>query len=121
MSKAYEFSSSIITIFDEVDKLYKSLNKELSYCDILRNDILHKIELENFTIYEGYLICKKLKEISCKRRKVKDELEPLHTFHHCIKNFKAPIEKSNKKVFKIDKSRKYRKYVPKLLHKDTIT
>jgi hypothetical protein len=121
MSKAYEFSSNIIEIFDETEALYRKLNKQLSYYDILRNDILHKIELDKFNVSEGYILCKELKQVSQDRRLIKDELEPLHILFNSINLVKNVIEKSRNKISKIDKSRKYRKYAPRILKQDIIT
>lgn len=50
-------------------------------------DIQHYIELsENKNASEGYLIYKQLKEVLCKRRQVKDELEYLEMIEKRMKN-----------------------------------
>ena len=53
----------------------KKLQKELEELDLRRQDLLHITELESpKNLYKGYLIYKELREVSIKRREVKDLL-----------------------------------------------
>lgn len=60
---------------DHIISLIAHYNQELSKCDMMESDILHKIEFENISGFTAVQLCKKLKEIRIKRRECKDRMD----------------------------------------------
>lgn len=69
-SAAHEFSQSMIKLTALID----FYGKELSKCDLMQEDVLHKIEFDSVMGVQGMRLIKQLKEIRIKRREVKDKL-----------------------------------------------
>lgn len=69
-SAAHEFSQSMIKLTALIDFYVK----ELSKCDLMQEDVLHKIEFDSVMGIQGMRLVKQLKEIRIKRREVKDKL-----------------------------------------------
>ena len=67
---AREFSQSMIKLTALID----FYGKELSKCDLMQEDVLHKIEFDSVMGVQGVRLVKQLKEIRIKRREVKDKL-----------------------------------------------
>lgn len=64
-----------------IDSLISHYNQELSRCDLMEQDILHKIEFDNISGLMAVKLVKKLKEIRIARRECKDKID----FFHSIK------------------------------------
>lgn len=66
-----DLSSKLSTLNGNKDwllEMQSNVDKEIS-------DIMHYIEFNNFSACDGYKLCKALKELRLKRRKIKNELE----------------------------------------------
>lgn len=77
MSIAQNAIDEIYIIYEKTQEEHKKLVQELSRIDHETSNILHFLELEDFTNEVGYSAALKLKELRLTRRKIKDEIEPL--------------------------------------------
>lgn len=77
MTLAQDAINEIYIIYGRTQVECKKLAQELSRNDREIADILHFIEIEDFTSEVGYSVALKLKKLRMARRKIKDELEPL--------------------------------------------
>ena len=74
------------------------------------NDILHFIEFEKFSACEGFKLCRALKELRLKRRKVKNELELINIINcHTCNNMANGS--TNKAIASIEN----KQYAPRIL------
>ena len=82
-----------MTSVKEVKELYQRLLRDReemrekeSQIDILQQNILHYIELENYSASEGSQLVKKLKEVRKARRKIKHEASELDCLYDRLKS-----------------------------------
>lgn len=85
MCKANEILKNLISTYQEANAEHNRLNKELSRCDLIQQDLLHLIEADNFNAAEGYFYAKKIKEVRMERRNIKLEIA---TIQKLIENIK---------------------------------
>lgn len=82
------------------------------------SDIMHFIEFNNFSASEGYKLCKAIKDLRLRRRKIKNELELINIVNmHTLNN--VALGHTNKAITGLDK----KQYIPRVLqelfdHKD---
>lgn len=82
------------------------------------SDIMHFIEFNNFSASDGYKLCKAIKDLRLRRRKIKNELELINIINvHTLNN--VALGKTNKAITGLDN----KKYAPRVLqdlfkHKD---
>ena len=82
------------------------------------SDIMHFIEVNNFSASEGYKLCKAIKDLRLRRRKIKNELELINIVNmHTLNN--VALGHTNKAITGLDK----KQYIPRVLqelfdHKD---
>ena len=102
----------IYEIYKRANKDYITLVKELSRTDRIITDILHWIELNDFTLEDAYSMILKLKVLRINRRQLKDELEPLQIFITMLDNQKLDKirQRITSKISK-QKDRRYRQRV----------
>ena len=82
------------------------------------SDIMHFIEFNNFSASDGYKLCKAIKDLRLRRRKIKNELELINIVNvHTLNN--VALGQTNKAITGLDN----KKYAPRVLadlfeHKD---
>ena len=82
------------------------------------SDIMHFIEFNNFSASDGYKLCKAIKDLRLRRRKIKNELELINIINvHTLNN--VALGQTNKAITGLDN----KKYAPRVLsdlfeHKD---
>ena len=82
------------------------------------SDIMHFIEFNNFSASEGYKLCKAIKDLRLRRRRIKNELELINIVNmHTLNN--VALGYNNKAITGLDK----KQYTPRVLqdlfdHKD---
>lgn len=84
------------------------LQKELSKIDSEREDILHYIELSKYNAVQGWKLLKTLKEVSQKRRNIKEELGYLSSINSKIPYDSICSSISRKEKKNLDKMYKFR-------------
>jgi hypothetical protein len=111
-----DYTLEIKKLIFESEEKYRKLKDELSKLDLESTDILHYLEFHKINAYDGWFFANKLKDIMIKRRKIKDELEPLHSLMNkfVLKN-KLEIVEAEKRLNDKDKEIAVRKYTPKVL------
>lgn len=74
------------------------------------SDIMHFIEFYNFSASDGYKLCKALKDLRLRRRKIKNELELINIINmHSLNNVASG--QTNKAIDNLDN----KKYAPRVL------
>ena len=72
------YSSTMVTIFQDVIRTYERNIDIIKECEDTLNDINHEIEFsDSKDLYRGYLMYKDIKELRQKRRQAKQENELL--------------------------------------------
>lgn len=104
MCKANDYISNLKNIHDSIGNDIKDMLGELSKLDKLTSDILHKIESGTFSASEGYNYAKTLQLILQKRRKLKNELQPLTQLQNVIEGneMSTKINKTKIKILKFN-------------------
>lgn len=64
-------------LVESIPNQIEMIKLEIMLCDREEQDILHKIELENFNAYHGWNLAKDIQITRRKRRELKDNLEDL--------------------------------------------
>jgi hypothetical protein len=90
MGTAINYIEQLNSTFNSFKDDYNECFIKLNHINLLELDILHVIEGSNFNAYEGYMLCKKLKEIRMQRRDIKNELRVLQIIQNNFisKNYK---------------------------------
>ena len=122
-----QYSTTIITIFQDATKKYER-NQELikQYEDEL-NDLYHEVELSSpKDMYHGYLIYKEIREIRIKRRQCKEENEMLRDMYEYFntqpaQSFKTKIQSIQGSSVKLQATQENRTYTPRQRNDLTIT
>jgi hypothetical protein len=115
MCMAKDYSQQFIDLFDNLNKDYQNLVGENRKTDLMIQDILHKIEFEEFNAAEGYCLAKQIKDIRVGRRDFKNELETMSSLIDTIKPVINNIKTANRKVVALEQKQKDRKYTPRIL------
>lgn len=102
----------IYEIYKRANKDYITLVKELSRTDRIITDILHWIELKDFTLEDAYSMILKLKALRINRREIKDELEPLQILITMLENQK--LDKIRQRIASKISKQKDRKYTQRV-------
>lgn len=121
------YSSTIVTIFQDVIKTYENNVDLIKNIEDELNDINHEIELSNpKDMYRGYLMYKQIKELRMKRRRAKNEnqlLEEMYDFLNSPQSqtFKNKIQQIQGSASKIYDSQQRRTYKPRVRNDLTCT
>ena len=97
----------------EYPKRYKSLQEELSKIDSERSDLLHVIELGSLNAVQRVRLAGELRDLSIKRRLVKNDIELLKEVTHFAENGVTPGRLNNligtiRQVLQKQEKRSYR-------------
>lgn len=79
MSDEEEFLIKMKNFFENIDKLKKDLEGEISRVELERNDLLHELELGNLNAVELTKVAVVLRDVLKERRHYKDELAKVMT------------------------------------------
>lgn len=79
MSDEEEFLIKMKNFFENIDKLKKDLEGEISRVELERNDLLHELELGNLNAVELTKVAVVLRDVLKERRQYKDELAKVMT------------------------------------------
>ena len=121
------YSSTIITIFQDIVKNYENAQETIKQIEEELNDINHEIEMSTpKNMYKGYLLYKDIRELRIKRREAKEQVEILKEFYDYIKSnqgqsVKTSIQKIQGNAAKVRKQQESRTYIPRQRNDLTIT
>ena len=121
------YSSTIITIYQDVIKTYENNQKTIKEIEEELNDVNHEIELSApKDMYKGYLMYKTVRELRQHRRQCKDENALLKDMYEFLKGqqgqqFKSKIQQIQGGSSKVYESQERRTYVPRQRSDLTIT
>ncbi len=121
-----QYSSTIVTIFQDVQKNYEYNLSVIKQTEDELNDLNHEIELSGpKDMYKGYLLYKNIRELRQKRREAKDTVALLEDMYEFLKGpqgqtFKNQIQKIQGGAAKISESQQHRAYTPRCRNDLTI-
>lgn len=113
------YSSTIISIFQNVIKTYESNIEIIKQTEGELTDIEHEIELSNpKNARDGYKLYKELREIRIRRRVAKDENQILKDTYEYFKSqqgqaFKNKIQQLQSNAAKLCETQEHRTYTPR--------
>ena len=121
------YSSTIITIYQDVIKNYERNLEIIKQTEDEINDLNHEIELsEPKDMYKGYLLYKEIRNLRIKRRTAKNENELMQDMYDYLKSpagqtFKSKIQSIQGASAKIHSAQESRTYQPRQRSDLTIT
>lgn len=121
------FSSNIVTIYQEVVKNYERDLEIIKQTEAELNDLYHEAELSQpKDMYKGYLIYKAIREARIKRRTAKEEVELLKDMYDYFQSpqgqaFKSKIQSIQGTSVKLRATQEARTYQPRQRNDLTIT
>lgn len=121
------YSSTIITIYQDVIKNYERNLEIIKQTEDEINDLNHEIELsEPKDMYKGYLLYKEIRNLRIKRRTAKNENELMQDMYDYLKSpagqtFKVKIQSIQGASAKIHSAQESRTYQPRQRSDLTIT
>lgn len=121
------YSSTIVTIFQDVIKSYEHNQELIKQIEEELNDINHEIELsESKNAYQGYLMYKEIRDLRIRRRTAKEEVELLKEMYEFLKSqpgqaFKTKIQSIQGNSAKLRTTQESRTYQPRQRNDLTIT
>lgn len=69
----------VLHLFQDIDRRQEELSKEQSIIDSKQDEILHYVENHNLNASQSCKIIKQLKKIRAERRKIKNEIDVIHS------------------------------------------
>jgi len=121
------YSSTIITIFQDVVKNYERNLEIIKQTEAELNDLYHEAELSSPTdMYQGYLVYKAIRETRIRRRTAKEENELLKDMYDYLTSqqgqaFKSKIQSLQGNSVKLRTTQENRTYQPRQRSDLTIT
>ena len=121
------YSSTIVTIFQDVIRTYENNIETIKQAEGELTDLEHEIELSNpKNARDGYKIYKELREIRIKRRTAKDENQLLQDMYDYFKSqqgqsFKSKLQQIQGAAAKIENAQSCRTYTPRQRNDLSIT
>lgn len=121
------YSTTIVTIFQDVIKTYEKNIEVIKQTEDEINDINHECELSKpKDMYSGYLMYKTIRELRQRRRTAKNENELLQDMYDFMKSpqaqqFKSKIQSIQGCSAKVYDAQEHRMYVPRQRSDLTIT
>ena len=121
------YSSSIITMYQNVIKNYERNLEVIKQTEDEIMDLMHEIELsESKNAYQGYCLYKEIRELRIKRRTAKEEVELLKDMYEYLTGqqgqaFKSKIQSIQGNSVKICAAQEARTYQPRQRNDLTIT
>lgn len=127
MNIVNNYSSTMVTIFQDVTKNYERNVEEIRRIEEELNDLNHEAELsEPKDMYKGYLLYKAIRELRIERRRCKEENELMKDMYEYFKSqqgqaFKSKIQQIQGSAAKLREVQERRTYVPRQRDDLTIT
>lgn len=127
MNIVNNYSSTMVTIFQDVTRNYERNLEDIRRIEEEINDLNHEIELsEPKNMYQGYLLYKAIRELRIERRRAKEENELLKDMYEYFKSqqgqaFKSKIQQIQGSAAKLRDVQERRTYVPRQRDDLTIT
>ena len=121
------YSSTIVTIFQDVLRNYEMNLDTIKQCEDELNDLYHEAELSNpKDMYKGYLVYKAIRETRIRRRTAKEENELLKDIYDYFQSpqgqaFKSKIQSIQGNSAKLRATQEARTYQPRQRNDLTIT
>lgn len=121
------YSSQIVTIFQEVAKNYEKNIDVIKQTEAELNDLYHEAELsEPKDMYKGYLVYKSIRETRIRRRTAKEENELLKDIYDYFQSpqgqaFKSKIQSIQGNSARLRATQEQRTYQPRQRNDLTIT
>jgi hypothetical protein len=115
MCKAKEYTNQLTDILNNIGKDYNYYIQENRKTDLMIQDVLHKIEFDNFNAAEGYCLAKQIKDIRNDRRIYKNELETLQSLKMQLSPVMNTVKEVKNNIIKLEKKQKERIYKPRVL------
>ena len=121
------YSSTIVTIFQDVLRNYEMNLDTIKQCEDELNDLYHEAELSNpKDMYKGYLVYKAIRETRIRRRTAKEENEVLKDIYDYFQSpqgqaFKSKIQSIQGNSAKLRATQEARTYQPRQRNDLTIT
>ena len=119
MNIVNNYSSTIITIYQDVMKNYERNLEDIKRIEEELNDLNHEAELsEPKNMYQGYLIYKSIRELRIERRRCKEENELLKDMYEYFKSqvgqeFKHKVQQIQGNAAKLREVQERRTYTPR--------
>lgn len=127
MNIVNNYSSTMITIMQNVVKDYERDLEDIKRIEGELNDLNHEIELtESKDMYQGYLLYKAIRERRIERRRCKEEVELLKDMYEYFKSqqgeaFKKKIQQLQGGAAKLREVQERRTYTPRQMSDLTCT
>ena len=121
------YSSQIVTIFQEVAKNYEKNIDVIKQTEAELNDLYHEAELSDpKDMYKGYLVYKSIRETRIRRRTAKEENELLKDIYDYFQSpqgqaFKSKIQSIQGNSARLRATQEQRTYQPRQRNDLTIT
>lgn len=121
------YSTTIVSIFQDVVKNYESAKDTIVKMEQELNDIYHEAEFSDpKSACDGYNIYKEIRELRLKRREAKEQVELLQDMYDLVKsqqgaNFKIAVQRVQGNSVKIKDAQDNRTYTPRQRSDLTIT
>jgi hypothetical protein len=121
------YSSSIVTIYQNVIQTYERNIEIIKQSEEELNDLYHEAELSSpKDMYKGYLVYKAIRETRIRRRTAKEENELLSDMYDYLKSpagqsFKSKIQSIQGSSVKLRAAQESRTYQPRQRNDLTIT
>lgn len=120
MCTAVNYASQLIRLLNEIENKRNYLRQKESDLELAQQDLLHKIEAENFNVVQAYDIAKGLKDIRVMRRQVKNELLVLEDLVITTNGMRTPLLKTKDKIgdkyIKLSVATEQKKYNPRKIN-----
>ena len=119
MNIVNNYSSTMVTIFQDVTRNYERNLEDIRRIEEELNDLNHEIELaESKNMYQGYLLYKAIRELRIERRRAKEENELLKDMYEYFKSqpgqaFKSKIQQIQGSAAKLREVQERRTYTPR--------
>ena len=119
MNIVNNYSSTMITIIQNVIKDYERDEVEIKQIEDELNDLNHECELSApKNMYQGYLLYKQIRELRIERRRRKEEVELLKDMYEYFKSqqgqaFKSKIQSIQSDAAKLREIQERRTYTPR--------
>ena len=113
------YSTTIVTIFQNVVKDYERDLERIEEIQDELQDIMHEIELSSGKdMYSGYLLYKRIRELRIERRRCKEQTELMKETYEYFKSqqgqsFKNKMQQLQGNAAKLRKTQEARTYTPR--------
>ena len=127
MNIVNNYSTSIVTIYQNVIQTYERNIEIIKQTEDELNDLYHEAELSSpKDMYKGYLVYKSIRDTRIRRRTAKEENELLHDMYDYLKSpagqsFKSKIQSIQGGSVKLRATQESRTYQPRQRNDLTIT